>query len=123
MKLNVNHLELEKVLFLFPLLSGYFSKFARTATLSTSHKGDDALSIVRGICSTCGRNRVRYCLGGCPWVYAPRIYRTLLCFYIRDSYNVLTVGMASVTKSLVSARFSVHFPQCGNRHWCRFKVG
>ena len=32
MKLNVNHLELEKVLFLFPLLSGYFSKFARTAT-------------------------------------------------------------------------------------------
>ena len=91
--------------------------------LSTSHKGDDALSIVRGICSTCGRNRVRYCLGGCPWVCAPHIYQTLLCFYIRDSYNVLMVGMASVTKSLVSARFSIHFPQCGNRHRCRFKVG
>ena len=91
--------------------------------LSTSHKGDDALSIARGICSTYGRNRVRYCLGVCLLACAPHIYRTLLCFYIRDSYNVLMVGMAFVTKSLVSARFSIHFPQCGNRHRCRFKVG
>ena len=42
MKLNVNHLELEKVLFLFPLLSGYFSKFARTATVVAKAETDKA---------------------------------------------------------------------------------